>query len=180
MAQYFKGDDTEIKMEACASPIIDATSIAKDEFLAAAYECQPLGELLYDNALAPLSNAIKRDIFITSFKQIFDAFLVAGTFESYLTVFKKIFGNDVIVTFTVPEAGKLNIDIDAQDFILYNMVERLIVDNAYVLSEIITQDGDNLAIQNLQGFETQYEIEQMLFELVPAGIYTQITLSIGV
>jgi hypothetical protein len=57
-------------------------------------------------------------------------------------------------------------------------VARVIESNAYVYYNVITQDGvDQIVFQSIQGFTTQYELERMLFEMVPAGIFTDIDLT---
>jgi hypothetical protein len=179
MTQYFKGDETELKYFNSGKPIADTLSAQKTTFFDEAYSCFVLGELLYDNNLSPLANAIPRAIFRESFASIYAAFVQAGTFESYLTVFRQIFGDSVVVDFTVPAAGKLNIDITAAGVVYKNFVARSIVNNAYVYSQMVDDDGDNLVFQGVKGFETEYELEQMLNEMVPAGIYTEITLTLG-
>jgi len=177
--QFFKGDQTELKYYNSALPILDNLIQQRDLFHEDAYGCFVLGELLYDNNYAPLARAIPREIFRESYATIFEAFLEAGTFESYLTVFRNIFGDDVEVDFTVPDPGKLNIDIVAAGFQLSDFIARRIVANAYVFDEIIDDEGDNIVFQTVKGFESQYELEQMLFEMVPDGIYTEITLTVG-
>jgi len=178
--EYFKGDATEQKFYNAGKPAFDAIDTQQAAFLSGAFSTAPLGELIFDSGRSPLANAINRDIFRLSFKEIFDSFVYAGAAESYLTVFRKIFGNDVEVTFTVPAPGKLTIDIVAEGVELTNFVGRYIEDNQYLFDEMITQDGDNIAFQTIKGFESQYELEQMLFEMVPAGIFTDINLTLGV
>jgi hypothetical protein len=178
--QVFKGDPTELKMIAVGTELFDNLSLQKDEFFDDAYLSAILGEVLFDSERAPLTNAISREFFRTSFSELFDSFVAGGTFESYITVFKKIFGDDVVVTFTVPAAGKLNIDIAAAEVELSNFVARSIVDNAYVFDNIIEElSGDQIVFQTIRGFQSQYELEQMLYEMVPAGVYTVITLTLG-
>jgi hypothetical protein len=178
--QYFKGDDLEKQFYNSASPIMDIVSSDKDDFAEGAYEAGPLGDLIYTANRAPLANAITQTIFRLAFKEIFDAFVVAGTFESYITVFKKIFGDDVTITFTVPGDGKLTIAIAAAGVDELYFTARVIVSNTYEFDHVITQDGiDNIMFQTLKGFQSQYELEQMLFEMVPAGIFTTITLTLG-
>ena len=179
MVQYFKGDETEIKFFNCIDPIATILSEQKSDFFDQALTCYILGQVLYDTGRAPLANAIPRSIFAESFAGIFNAFLSAGSFESYLTVFRSIFGDDVEVEFTVPAPGKLQIDIQATGLVLFDFVSKYVMDNNYVYDEIIDDAGDNIAFQSIKGLESQYEVEQMLFELVPAGIYTEITLTIG-
>jgi len=180
MSQLFKGDSSEMQFYESGLPIMEELSLQKQLFFDDAYACHILGELLYDSNRMPLANAIPRVIFRESFDAVIDAFLVSGSFESYLTVFRKIFGDDVEVDFTVLAPGKLQIDITATQIELYDFVARTIVDNAYVFDEIIDDEGDNIAFQTIKGFQSQYELEQMLFELVPAGIFTDINLTIDV
>ena len=177
--QYFKGDAEEIKIVNSGSPALDATSFQLSLFYDEAFESFPLGDLIYEDSRSPLSNAILQSIFRESFNEIFAAFTVAGSFESYLNVFRKIFGDDVEVTFTVPAPGKLNIDIVAAGVELSDFVARSIVDNAYVFDEVIDDEDDNIVFQTVKGFQSQYELEQMLYEMVPDGIFTNITLTVG-
>lgn len=177
--QYFKGDATELKFYNSGAEILQNLNFEKENFFDEAYACFVLGELLYDSNRSPLANAIPRDIFREAFSTIFDAFLVAGSFESYMTVFRNIFGEAIEVTFTVPAPGKLNIDIVAPGTELYDFVARYISDNEFVTDEVVDDQDDNIAFQAIKGFESQYELEQMLFEMVPAGIYTEITLTLG-
>ena len=179
--QYYKGDAIEKKFDSSAKPLLDILGAERDDFLENAYTAYGLGAALWDENLTPLSNAIDRDIFMQSFSAIFDAFVVAGSAESYLTVFRKIFGEDVEVTFTVPAPGKLTMDILAQGVELTNFVAREIANDNYVFANVITQDGlDNIVFQSIKGFTSQYELEQMLTEMVPAGIVPTITLELGV
>lgn len=177
--QNFKGDATELKFRAVHETVGGALSLQKELFFEGAYECFELGSLLYDNDRAPLANAIPREIFRESFATIFEQFISAGSAEAYLFVFRKIFGEDVEVTFTVPAPGKLNIDITAIGVEENNFVACRVVDAAYVLDEVVDWDGNNLIFQTIKGFQSQYELEQMLFEMVPAGIYTEISLTLG-
>lgn len=178
--QFFKGDEKELQFYNAIAPTAQLLSTNKDEFFNDAYACFVLGELIYDNNRAPLTRAIPREIFRESFKTIFDAFIVAGTFEGYLSVFRNIFGEDVEVTFDVPAPGKLTIDIVAAGVVESPFIAREIIEDEYVSSNMITQDGvDRLVFQTVKGFQSQYELEQMLFEMVPDGIYTEISLTLG-
>lgn len=179
MPQFFKGDDTELKYYGSGSPTMDAHSLSKDEFFDDAYACQLLGDLLFNEMRSPLSNAIPAEIFRESFSEIVQSFIEVGTFESYLTVFQKIFGVDVDVSFVVPDPGKLEITILADGLEISNFVGRYIEDNTYFFDEIIDDVGDNIVFQTVKGFQSQYELEQMLYEMVPAGVYTEITLTLG-
>lgn len=177
MAQFFKGDDIEKQYYNSGKPAFDSTSAQLDAFAAGAYSTGPLGDMIYETDRAPLTTAISQDIFRVAFQQIFAAFAVPGTFESYLTVFRAVFGPDVQVTFTVPGPGKLTIAIIATDLDISNFDARYIVGSSYVFYDMVTQAGDNIVFQTVHGFQSQYDLEQMLFEMVPAPISTTITLS---
>jgi len=181
MPQYFKGDDQELKMVASATPILVQASAQKDTFYNEAYIAQPLGDLIYNSERSPLANAIDPIIYRETFPEIFDAFVVAGTFESYLSVFRKIFGDDVVVLFVISAPGKLQINIEAAGTETSPFVARYIDESdSYVFDDVVDEVGDFIAFQTVKGFTAQYELEQMLFELVPAGIFTEINLTIGV
>lgn len=177
--QFFKGDETELKFYNSARPMFDLIDAQKNLFFNQAYDAYDLGALIYDLKKSPLSNAINREIFREAFKEIFNGFKNAGTFESYIDIFTKIFGDTVAITFTVPAPGKLNIDIVAEGVVNYDFVSRFIEDGEYFFDEIIDDEGDNIVFQTVKGFTSQYELETMLFELVPGGIFTTISLSVG-
>lgn len=184
MSQNFKGDAQELKFIASGNPLMDLVSLAKDEFFDGAYDCGLLGDLLHDINRSPLANAISQAIFRLSFNAIYTAFASAGTFESYLAVFADIFGSDVGVAFTVPSPGELTIAITAQDLVADTFVSRSISFDSYVYDDVIWYDTTpatgHFIFDSVKGFKTQYELEQMLFEMVPDGIFTTITLTFGV
>lgn len=177
--QKFKGDANELKMIAVADGLLSDLSMQKDEFFVGAYETAPLGDLISQLKVSPLSNAISIEIFRLGFKEIFNSFISVGTFEAYISVFKKIFGNGVGLTFTVPAPGKLTIAIVATGVEASEFVTRYVLENAYVIDLMVTQDLDQIVFQTVKGFQSQYELEQMLFEMVPAGIFTTISLTLG-
>lgn len=177
--KYFKGDETEQKVVEAVDFSLGDISAALDDYFDSVYESVPLGEFLFDQKRVPLTNAFRRDIFIRCFKDIFEAWSFCGTAESYITVFKKIFGDDVDIVFTVPAPGKLTIDISASDVQESIMEARYIVDNAYVYYDIVDDVGDSIVFSSLLGIETQSELEKVLFTMVPGGIYTVVSLTIG-
>ena len=187
--QYFKGDATEKKFEACIKPILDALGLQLNDFYNEAYTSKVWGDLLWNEARAPFSKAIKQSVFRETYPELFDSFRFAGTFEAYISVFKKIFGDDVGITFNAdnltgggdpPGPGVLNIDIIADGFESSNFIARHIEDVTYVNDNVVYEDGDgtdNIIFLTVKGFTSQYELEQMLREMVPAGIFTNITLT---
>lgn len=179
MQKFKLTDEVEDKFIGVAGPLLDVLSGEKDEFYTDAFNAYPLGDAIFESGRSPLTNAIKQEIYRQAFNEIFEAFISGGSFETYLTVFRRIFGDDVDVTFTVPDPGKLAIDIEAESVILSNLVARKIIDNAYEFDEIIDDEGDNIVLQTIKGFESQYELELMLFQMVASGIFTEISLTLG-
>lgn len=180
--QNFKGDAIELKYEACAQTIIDQIGMQLDDFFDGAYDAMPLGDLLHEGDRSPLSKAIRIEIFRECFNTIYTAFIVAGSFESYLTVFQKIFGEAVEVEFIVPAPGKLQINIIADQLEEFAFVARRIHNNEFIFDNVIWYDGvddpgGDIILQTVKGFHSQYELEQMLFEMVPAGVFTEISLT---
>ena len=176
--EYFTRLLQDKKIDEAGKPAFDVINFQKDEFYIDAYNCYEFGALMYENARSPLTNAIEREIFLNTFNEIFGAFIQVGTFESYLTVFRKIFGDDVDVEFVIPSAGVLNINIQANSTQLSQAIVREILDNEYHYFDLQTHDGDNIVFQTFKGIESQYELELLLNELIPAGIHSVVTLDL--
>jgi hypothetical protein len=86
---------------------------------------------------------------------------------------------DVEILFTVPAAGKLLIEINATGTEESPFIAREIVDNNYEMSPVVDEVDDNIVFNTIQGFQTQEELNTALKTLVPAGIYTEVTLTLG-
>lgn len=179
MPQFFKGDVEELKFYDAGKGITQQLLAQKKDFFDEAFSTYALGDMLFDTGRAPLSNAIPRQIFREVFATLFDAFLQAGSFESYLTVFRNVFGSDVEVEFEVPSPGKLLITVAATGLQTSDFRVRELVGDVYQFDVIVDQEGDRIVFRTVKGLESEAELERMLFEMVPAGIYTQITLTIG-
>jgi hypothetical protein len=180
MQKFKPNDPIESKFIGAALAIFNNAINQRASFFNGAYSTYHLGDILVNTNRAPLTRAIKQEIFREAFKEIFEAFISGGTFESYLTVFRKIFGESVSVEFIVPAPGKLIINIESDGVLLSNLMARYIENNEYFFDELVDDEGNNIVLQTVKGFETQYELEQMLFEMVPGGIYTEISLTVGV
>jgi len=210
MVQLFKGDALEQKMYNVGKAPADSINAALDQFYQGIYSCVPLGEFIYDQDRAPLATAIKREVFINCYNELFDAFSVAGTFESYITVLKKIFGQDALVEFIAQGGSGLAeyaFEYDDDEFVVDHLgdilyfgepftpgnliinVETSSVDqfiaeireisgNEYIEYDLVDDVGDNIIFSSVVGIETESELEDVVFVLAPAGIYTQVNLTI--
>lgn len=177
--QFFKGDELERQIDAAFAKATESQGYSLSNFYNQAYSTIPLGHFLFDNQLVPLSNAIRRDIFADAFSQIFEAWAFAGTFESYLLVFKKIFGDNATVMFEVPGPGQLNIDVESDGTETSPFVARRIVNNQYIYDNVVTHDGDRIVFRSFKGIESESELEKILFIMAPGGIFTQVSLTIS-
>ncbi|MGN1058374.1 MAG: hypothetical protein ACI4Q7_03370, partial [Candidatus Avelusimicrobium sp.] len=92
MPEYFKGDDAEKKIVAGANSLFQVLGGEMRLFLQNAYKGEGLGRVLYDAEMAPLVNVLPRDTFAGTMNALLENFQQAGTFESYISVFKTIFG----------------------------------------------------------------------------------------
>jgi hypothetical protein len=110
MVQNFKGDSTELKMQAVATPLLDLTEAALNDFYAGGFDSSPFLLAMYDDGRIPFSERITRDSFVEFIKNTLANFPFTGTFEIYLAVLKAIFGEESEIRFTVSAPGKLSIN----------------------------------------------------------------------
>lgn len=179
--QPFRANDaTEAKFRELAGAI-EPVSTALDEFYAGAYTAEPLGSVLHALDRSPLTKILDEATFRRSFAALHEYFTRAGTFEFYLSLFRAIFGESVIVTFTVPAAGKLEIDIDVLAVELNTFLARRIVDNEYVYDDVVQTGGgsDDVLFQGTTGIATQAELDALMRELRVDGVFTTATLTLS-
>lgn len=177
--QAFKENDAkEAKVTSCFLPWLTLLGNERDLFYAGAYTAYPLGNALYDLDADPLSGVIGRETFVQSFPAIHSLFASPGPFEFYLEVFRAIWGEDVDVEFTIPAPGKLEIAIEALDATDYLGIVREIIEDEYEYFELIDQDGDNIVFQGSQGIKTQREVDALMKEIAPQGVWIETTLTL--
>lgn len=179
MQDFNSNDDLEKRIRNLIVPILSVYNSEKTVFFDEAYESYRLGDILYDLDASPLAGNISKDIFRTSYFAIHQLYTRPGTFEFYLDVFRALFGDDVDVEFVIPAPGKLLINIDVLSIQLVNLQARRIEDGAYVYYDLVTETGDNIVAQVTQGPRTQSEIDAIMIELKPQGIWVETTLVIS-
>jgi hypothetical protein len=175
--QPFKGNDvTEQKMRAALVPVAEELVEARDDFYNGAYECYKLGDVLYDTNRHPMVGVISKETFREIFPQINQAFKRPGIFEYYLDLLRAIYGEDVVVNFEIPAPGVLYINIQGLVVTNYNFVAREISGGEYFYSPVVDHDGDNILFQHTDGLKTQSEIDSIMKEISPQGIYVKANL----
>lgn len=180
MTQAFKDSSAlESRVAQTFETIQNKLSLDRDAFYAGAYTAEPLGDVFQNLNADPLARVLSPEVYRSSFPAIHDLFTRPGTFEYYLAVFRKIFGSNVVVEFTIPSPGVLDINVEAAELQLADFLAREIVDDEYVYHEVIDQDGNNLVFQGLFGIKTQPEMDLLINELAPSIIFTTATLVVS-
>lgn len=174
--QNFKGDALELKMQSVADPVFDQTDLALDEFYSGGFDCNEFLLMLYDESRMPFSERINRDAFIGFIKEALINFPFIGTFESYIFILLSIFGDHSIIEFTLSDPGKLAIKINAVVDIDYDFISREFINGAYSFYEMIDYDDANITFRGISGIDTQYELDLLFSEIIPAGITPTVTL----
>lgn len=177
--QFFKQNDpNEIKIVNATNLMFDQRGAALDLMYQQVYQSREMAEFLYDNNFVALSNVINREVFINTINEIFDAWAHAGTFESYLTILRKIFGNSAIIEFEVPNPGCLDINIISTAYEVANFVARQKVGDGYQYFNIVDGDGNRIVFYNLMSSDGQLDITKIIKTIVPGGIFVTITYDI--
>ena len=180
--QKFKDTELENKIIDSVKPVFDLINVNQNSFFEDAYFCQKMGELIYDNALIPNLRAFQRNVFIRAFHEIFEAWSFCGTFETYIEVFKKIFGESALIEFTVPAKGHVQINIETSELETIKLEYKEIEGFTFRYGDILVRDEhgneEPLLVRFPLGIETQQELEAIIFSMRPAGVYTEISLTI--
>lgn len=180
MTQKFKlNDELEARVASVFDPILTSLGLERVNFYEGAFTAQPLGEVLLNLKRDPMVGVISDEVYVEAFSAIHELFTRPGTFEFYLQLFRKIWGDNVDVEFTVPDPGVLEINIEAVEAISYRFIARRIVDNAYVYEPVIDDEGDNIVFQGTIGLKTQDEVDLLMKEISPANIFTTATLVVS-
>jgi hypothetical protein len=178
ITQKFKGDATELAIEAAAAPAFELVSAAQDEMLAGAYHSSPFLLMLYDQGRMPFSDRVTRDVFVAFIQEALGRFKTAGTYDFYVFILKAIFGERTQILFEDPPVpGKLIMSVNAEASLEFEFEAKEFVSGAYVLSNLIDHNGDTLAFMGLSGIDSQYKLDQLFAEIIPAGLYSEVTLT---
>lgn len=179
MQAFKENDPIEEKVKQCFLSILNLIGEDEDAFFNGAYTAFPLGDVLYTLHANPLTRILSQDTFRKSFDAINEFFTKPGTFEFYLDIFRTIFGESVVVEFTIPGDGQLQIDIEAIELETGKLIARRIVADAYVYDNLVDQDGDYILNQGVTGITTQEDLDILMKELAVAGVFTEATLTLS-
>jgi hypothetical protein len=163
-------------MKAVVDPLFDMTSFVLDDFYVNGFDSNAFLLMLYDTNRIPFSQRINRLAFVDFIKESLKNFPVTGSFESYLFVLGAVFGSSDFL-FTVPAPGKLSIDVLAISNADFDFIGREFIDGAYEFFEMIDYDNKILGFRGVPGIDTEYALNLLFSEIMPAGIYPDISLN---
>lgn len=179
MTQYFKGDTTEKKMAAVFDGIDSVISESKDDFFENFQTSKPFILSLYDINAVPFTSLVPRDIYYDFIYELLERYPVTGTFDFYLAILLRIFGDRASIFFTVSSPGKLDIEVvgssDIESELLFS--EFNFDTFSSETGELITHAGDVMTAVGFPGISTQYQLNQIISQIIPAGISPTITLT---
>lgn len=171
--EKFKGDDLELKFEESARPIFDQASASLDEFYANGYTASPFLLMLYDEKRIPFSERVNKNAFVEFIKEVINRYPFVGNFDTYLFVLRAIFGQLSEIVFTVPSAGILEISVNATSALEFEFIGE---DGTGVFN-VSDSVNDILIFRGVSGIETEYDLELLFSEIMPAGITPHISLT---
>lgn len=171
--KFKRSDPKEQKIDDVFAPVMDQVGQGLDAFYAAGYNSAPWLLQLYDTKRVPFADRIGRDAFVPFIREALQRFPVIGTFDTHLFILWAIFGLDSEITFTVPIAGVLNIDVNATSSLEFEWVG---YDDEGTF-EIVDESGEAIVFRGIAGIETQEELELLFAEILPGGISPHFTLT---
>ncbi len=177
--QPFKETDaTEALMSSVLMPTLELLGADRDTFFNECFESYLFGDVLYDLDRDPLVDVITQLVYRSSFPAIHDLFTAPGTFEFYISVFERIFPDDLDIQFEIPDPGKLTITITALTLQSFNLMARSIVDDVYVYDTLVTSDlNEPIMGHGPAGIKTQAEMDGLITEISAYGVYTTVVLA---
>ncbi len=177
--QRFKvGDETEEKVIEAAMGVFEEIGSSLDDFFDGAFKSQGLGGALYNLGRDPMVGVVTRDTYLKSYWAIHNLFTAPGTFEYYLEVFRAIWGDAVEIEFEVPEGGHLLINANVLDLEAFNLVARRVESDLYVYHRLVDRGGDYIMARDTSGIKTQSEIDALMNEITPNGVFVETTLTV--
>ncbi len=176
--QAFKETDTtEAAIQNFLMPVLDILGVDRDTFYSECFESYLFGDVLFDLSRDPLVDVITQEVYRASFPAIHELFTRPGTFEFYISVFRKVFPEDVDIQFEIPDPGKLEITLNALTLAQFYLLTRRIVADVYVYENLVTSGAnEKILVRGTSGIKTQSEIEGLVAEISAYGIYTTVTL----
>lgn len=175
--QYFKGDETEKKFDQAGRTMLDAASSGLDAFYNGAYQSGDFLLRMYDDGRMPFADRVPRDSFVSFIKEAIARFPSTGTFEAYIFILRSIFGTGSDVLFNIPAPGKVEISVNAASSIEFGFQAARIDGASVVLDDIVDHSGNGIVFGGISGIDSEHELSLLLSEIIPCGIYPDVTIA---
>lgn len=168
MKQLFNGDDLELKFSGSFDLVFADMKEALLAIIGKAYGAKALGYTLYDGNTSPLNGVIERETFALYYDDIFKTFPYAGTFESYIFILKKIFGEEAEISFTKLAPAALQIDITSDRNTFFKWIESVVSKSA-----ITDESGNAVYFRRALGMTDYYKVRSILNIFKHPGVYLE-------
>lgn len=175
--QYFKGDAQELQLYEAGRGPFDLVAADLASFYAGAHEVDDFLLMLFDAGRMPFSDRVPRDSFVAFLKQAIPYARFTGTFEAYLFILKSIFGESSTVFFEIPGPGLLNLQVNIEVGLEFDLVGRAFASGAFESFNLITSDLDQITLRGISGIDSDAELTALLAELFPVGISPTVELT---
>jgi hypothetical protein len=178
--QKFKpNDDREEKVIDAFLQVIEPIEDGFDSFYAGAYSTYSLGDVMFALQRDYIASAISQELYRIAFYKIHELGDRIGTFETYLEIFRAIWGDDVEIVFSSPAPGILNINAGNLGVALYQWVAERIEGMSFVFDPVVdheTPTPDNIVFQSTIGINVQEGMNRFIKMISVHGITTTCTL----
>jgi hypothetical protein len=172
--EKFKGDPTELKFDNAGRPAMDLIGRDLDDFFNGCYEANPFLLQLYDDRRIPFADRIKREAFLAFIKELFSRYGFVGNVDTHLFVLRAIFGELSEIFFSLPNPGHLELDINATSSLEIEFMGRDLSNDFFNITDHL---GNDLMFRALPGIETSAQLALLFSEIMPAGVYYDISLT---
>ena len=166
--QNFNGDNLEMKFCGAFDAVFDDIKSALTQFIEECYGAKALGYTLYDSGAAVLDGVVARDVFADYYDDIFRQFPYGGTFESYLFILKRIFGEQAEISFEILASAALRINIKSDKNAFFKWVESILSETA-----ISDENGNVIHFRWALGDMDYYKVWSVLNIFKNPGVYLE-------
>jgi hypothetical protein len=177
--QKFKeNDENESKVIESFLTVSDPMEDDFDSFYVNAYSSYKLGDVLFELQRDYIASAISQELYRIAFYKIHELAATIGTFETYLEIFRAIWGPDVDIVFSSPGDGILNINAGNLGVAVFDWVAERISGGGFAFDPIVDQTvpPDQIVFQSTIGINVQEGMDRFIKMISAHGVTTTCTL----
>lgn len=171
--QNFNGDSLELKFCGSFDLVFKDMRTALLALLEKSYGDKALGYTLYDAPATPLNSVFERDVFALYYDAIFKSFPYAGSFESYIFILKKLFGEQAGITFEILAPAAIRIEIASDKNTWFKWIESIIQK-----IKISDDNGNIIHFRRALQMTDHYKVRSILNIFKNPGVYIEFNISL--